>query len=275
VNIPNAGMKASNDKKLRAAFNKYMFGQGVDVGGFKQRNSGAMLDALKKSPELMAQLTKYRTGGLNSGAAENELKDIVRFMTEGDRGYALYSRNQTRANAAAQQKTLQQNQLSAADDFRRNLPTYVQQEAGALKKSLSSQLAEARGTIKANENARGMLYSGRRQKSEGEAANRAQSAYTQGVGDIASGAEKAAQSMAVNPLKSAANLSEAQSQYSQGVQQARDRATQGLMSNQAGYMGLIGQAAGSYLGGQAGKLTQQPGQQVVSGGSYKNYGGLA
>lgn len=238
--------KWSNEFKNQ--INTYLYEQGIDPN-----NHAAVAAALRERPDLMNVVNQgidrglTRSFGWTNDAALGS--DVAAYT-----GYGGYHTNTSRSIAAQQQQTLLQNQLKTADEFRRNLPQYISEEAGTLKKSLASQLAEARGQIKANENARGMLYSGRRQKSEGQAGLRAQAAYTQGVGDISSAAEKASSAMAANPLKSQANLQEAQqaqNQYLADAARARQSAAQNL---QAGYMGMIGQGIGTYAGGR----TQQP-----------------
>lgn len=235
------GAKGGGTEQFRNELNQYLYQLGIDPN-----DGAAIAAAIKQNKDLVDRGNRYSANqfsrDLDKGAAGY-------VNTWG--GYGKYKTNQDRTTAGQQQQTLLTNQLRTADEFRRNLPQYISEEAGALKKSLSAQLAEARGQIKANENARGMLYSGRRQKSEGQAGLQAQSAYTQGVGDISSAAEKASSAMAANPLKSQANLAEAQqaqNQYLQDAARARKNAAQNL---QAGYMGMVGQGVGTYLGGRS------------------------
>lgn len=226
----------------QARINEYLYGQGAPPSPAEVKK---YLESAPK--EIQDVLDKYRARGNTLDLISNAA------TTYGTGNYAGYQQQTSRSIAGQQQQTLLQNQLKTADEFRRNLPQYISEEAGTLKKSLASQLAEARGQIKANENARGMLYSGRRQKSEGQAGLRAQAAYTQGVGDISSAAEKASSAMAANPLKSQANLQEAQqaqNQYLADSARARQSAAQNL---QAGYMGMIGQGIGSYYGSKDSK----------------------
>lgn len=255
VEINNPGRwldaKGGYAENLRNQIHTYLYQQGVNPN-----DHAAIGAALRGRPDLMSEITRLTGGGL-SRESDAGLGQAV----SGFGRYGTYHTNTSRSIAEQQNKTLLTNQLKTADEFRRNLPQYISEEAGALKKSLSAQLAEARGQIKANENARGMLYSGRRQKSEGQAGLQAQSAYTQGVGDISSAAEKASTAMAANPLKSQANLAEAQqaqNQYLQDAARARKNAAQNL---QAGYMGMVGQGVGTYLGGR----TQQPTQYGSTG----------
>lgn len=245
------GGKGAYVENLRNQINTYLYQQGVDPN-----NHAAVGAALRNRPDLVAELNR----GISSSYGRADDQTLGRDVSTYGQ-YGTYHTNTSRSIAEQQNKTLLTNQLKTADEFRRNLPQYISEEAGALKKSLSAQLAEARGQIKANENARGMLYSGRRQKSEGQAGLQAQSAYTQGVGDISSAAEKASTAMAANPLKSQANLAEAQqaqNQYLQDAARARKNAAQNL---QAGYMGMVGQGVGTYLGGR----TQQPTQYGSTG----------
>ena len=82
----------------------------------------------------------------------------------------------------------------------------------------------------------------------------------QGVGEISQAAEKASSAMAANPLKSQANLQEAQqaqNQYLKDAQAARQSAAQNLMG---GYMGMIGTGVGQYLGGRSGGGNKYGGQ---------------
>lgn len=249
------GAKGAGHENLRNQVNTYLYQEGINPN-----DHAAVGAALRKRPDLMSEINKYTQNTFTEGN-KNYTDAGLGQNVSGFGGYQNYYTNTSRSIADQQNKTLLTNQLKTADEFRRNLPQYISEEAGALKKSLSAQLAEARGQIKANENARGMLYSGRRQKSEGQAGLQAQSAYTQGVGDISSAAEKASSAMAANPLKSQANLAEAQqaqNQYLQDAARARKNAAQNL---QAGYMGMVGQGVGTYLGGR----TQQPTQYGSTG----------
>lgn len=258
-------------RKERDALNKYLYGQGVDAGGSNDYNFGGIGKFLKENSanESIAGLAKkYDFGRMDAEA-------IGRAVRSGDRGYGLYARDQKRRDASAQQKSIMDNQLRSADEFKANLPQYVSEESGQLRKSLAQQLAETRGQIKANENARGMLFSGRRQASEGKAADQTSQAYNQGVGGIISAATNASQSMAANPLKSKANLAEAQSQqnqFLQSVSDAKNQAAQGLMGSG---IGLIGSGIGSYLGSRGKMTSASPRDTVIGGQNYKGFGNIA
>jgi len=230
------GAKGAGPENLRNQVNTYLYQEGINPN-----DHAAVGAALRKRPDLMSEINKYTQNTFTEGN-KNYTDAGLGQNVSGFGGYQNYYTNTSRSIADQQNKTLLTNQLKTADEFRRNLPQYISEEAGALKKSLSAQLAEARGQ---------MLYSGRRQKSEGQAGLQAQSAYTQGVGDISSAAEKASTAMAANPLKSQANLAEAQqaqNQYLQDAARARKNAAQNL---QAGYMGMVGQGVGTYLGGRS------------------------
>lgn len=167
-----------------------------------------------------------------------------------------------RQQGYAAEKAFQQ-----AEDFRGNLPGYVEGEVGALRKSLSAQLAETRGAIKQQENARGMLYSGRRQKREGEAQNMAAQTFAEGAGDIAKGAEQ--QSQELFGRASAIKSGQASAQAgAQGIidraKEARQSATNALSQDFSSLLGQgIGEAAGSYS-----KKTQKQNFADLTGGGH-------
>lgn len=261
------GQHRSINRKDRDILNKYLYAQGVDAGGKGNYNESGVGKFLKENlanQDIAALAKKYNFADLDTRA----LGGLVRHT---DHGYGLFARNESRRIAQEQAKNLTDNQLRNADEFKNNLPQYVAEETGNLRKSLAHQLAETRGQIRANENARGMLHSGRRQSSEGKAQNQASAQYAQGAGQIIQSADKASASMAANPLRSKANLAEAQSQQNQFLQSAQEARNQAAQNMMGSYMGMIGSGVGQYLGNRAPAKTQQQ-EMIMGGGSYNNYG---
>jgi len=158
--------------------------------------------------------------------------------------------------ARQQQADATKKSFTRAEDYSRNLGQTIQDETSALRSSLATQLAEARGNIKQQENSRGMLYSGQRQKKEGMAQNLAGKQFAEGAGQIVQGAEQTKADL----YGQASALRQGQMNASQAAQGIVDRAKEARQSAasalQSQYSSLLGQGIGTYAGGLGGnKLT--------------------
>jgi hypothetical protein len=102
------------------------------------------------------------------------------------------------------QNQLINNQLKAAQDF--DVNKYVQGETSALRQNLAQQLSGAQKNLRANESARGMLFSGRRQAGEAGLTREASGKMQQGATEIAQNALQKQQALYAQPLLSKINL---------------------------------------------------------------------
>lgn len=165
----------------------------------------------------------------------------------GGRGAALYRAAYQRFrgdDVNRQQQAATEKAFNTAEQFQSGLDQRVQDETAALRGSLSAQLAETRGAIKQQQNARGMLYSGQNQKRQGEAENLAAKTYAQGAGDIVSGAQKQSEELFG---KAQALKSGQQSAFNAG-QDIQNRAAEARRSASEALQGQYAQLLGSGIG---------------------------
>lgn len=160
-----------------------------------------------------------------------------------------------------QQNQATERAFSQAEQYRQGMGESIQGEVGELRKSLSAQLAETRGQVKQQENTRGMLYSGRRQKREGEAQNLAAKTFSEGAADIAKGAMQTEQDLfgRASALKSG-QVSAMQNANAivDRAREARQAASQAMGSQFSNLLGQgIGSAAGKYRKSSTGNPTLQ------------------
>ncbi len=139
-------------------------------------------------------------------------------------------------------------QEQAADDYSANVPKAINEEVGQVRSQLAGQLATGRRSLKSAENARGMLFSGRRIKGEGEMAAEAGGKLAQARGDTIKKVLGQEQELHYKPIATRAGLSAGEAEQRGLLQGVQDR----LKSQRGEYMqsglGTIGQGVGSYLG---------------------------
>ncbi len=159
---------------------------------------------------------------------------------------------------------LEKQQLAAADEFSGNLDNKIGQEVSAARQQLASNLSNTQRTIRGQAAGSGMLFSGRRQKYEGEASNEAGGDLAQARGDVVNRLTNQAQSMYTKPIGSKIKDQLNGLRQQAGLGQIQSNANASNVQNMAGGAGLIGQGAG-----RAAADKQWFGSDNASGGAYR------
>lgn len=246
-------------KDMNYALGRLAYNANVDP-----RNQADYMNFIKNSVEaqdIMRQASS-RFGNQGSSYLVKDGPALYRAAYDRFRGDDVKNQQQVATNKA----------FTRADEYKKNLGQTIQDETSALRGSLATQLAETRGAIKQQENASGMLYSGRRQKREGEAANLASKQFAEGAGNIVQGAEETSASLygQAGALKSGAQS--AQSQAQGIVDRAREARQSASAALQGQYSNLIGQGVGRYLGNRgASRSVQTPGGSISASGGFGSF----
>ena len=142
------------------------------------------------------------------------------------------------------QDKLINNQMSAADKYSKSLADQVNSEVGVERAALEPQVQQAQRDARGSANSRGMLFSGRRIKAEGDIANEATGRLADARSNAIQKALNLEQSMYAQPLQSRANIAET-NMNQQGLLDKYKQETQAKQAQlMAGGMGLIGQGLG-------------------------------
>jgi hypothetical protein len=139
-------------------------------------------------------------------------------------------------------------QLQEADKFSANLPQYIQSQQSQARQQIGQSLEKAQRDFRANENSRGMLFSGRRLKKEAEAAGEANSELQGARQKIVQSALDQQQQLYERPLGSALGQQKAQANQAGLLQQLKDGSNQQNAALFGAGAGLIGQGIGTYAG---------------------------
>lgn len=144
----------------------------------------------------------------------------------------------------AQHKALIDNQLSAADQYSKNLGQQLESEVGLERERIGNELDVARRDIRGGANSRGMLFSGQRMAQEGGAANEAAQQLADARGSAIRRMVGQEQAMYAQPLRSRANVAETQMEQQGLLDKYRRETDQARNQTMAAGMGLIGEGAG-------------------------------
>lgn len=147
-------------------------------------------------------------------------------------------------------------QEDAADTYSKQVPDLINQEVGQARSQLATQLAQGRRSLKGAENARGMLFSGRRIKGEGDLAADAAGQLAQVRGETIRKVLGQEQELHAKPVAARLGVSAAEAEQRGALEQMK----QGLQSQRQGYLnqgiGTAAYGAGSLYGGKKPQPTQ-------------------
>ncbi len=142
------------------------------------------------------------------------------------------------------------------------------------RRNLSKEVIGAKNNIRGNANARGMLFSGRRQMGEGIIGNQADAGFQKYQQDLIGEALSKKQQLATNSLNSissGASADLARSLQAQQMQNANNAQQSQLMNSG---IGLIGSGMGQYYGNQSSTTTPNATQNTARWDHYNSgYGG--
>jgi len=157
-------------------------------------------------------------------------------------------------NARNLQGNLIKGQLGAADEYSQNLGQNINEEADAARSVIGSQLNDANRATRSAANARGMLFSGRRMAEEGRNAADAAGRLADARSEIIRRATGQEQAFYAQPLRSQANVAEANTQQQGLLDQYRQQTDAQKNALVSGGMGLIGQGLGQGLANKRANL---------------------
>ncbi len=145
---------------------------------------------------------------------------------------------------------LEKQQLAAADEFTGNLDNRIGQEVSAARQQLSNNLVNNQRSLRGQATGSGMLFSGRRQKYEGELANEAGGQLAQARGDVVNRLTTQAQQMYTKPIGSKITDQLNGLRQQAGLGQIQNNINQSSAATTSSGMGLIGQGLGRAAGDQ-------------------------
>lgn len=170
------------------------------------------------------------------------------------------------------QDKLVSNQMSAADEYAKNLPQAINSEVGVERARIGEELNQAQRQARGSANARGMLFSGQRMAHEGALANEASSQVANARAKAIQRTLGQSQAMYAQPLQSRANIAETNMQQ-KGLLDNYKRETDQMRTNilNAG-MQNVGAGIGMGLANGSAKPVAPKAGYGSAGGGYGGFG---
>jgi hypothetical protein len=142
---------------------------------------------------------------------------------------------------------LQQQQLGVADAFSKNLGANIEAETSLARRALQNQLGQQQKGLRSQMSGRGLLFSGRRLKGEGELAGGASQSLAEARQNIMRQMMGTEQALRQKAVGSASDFESTQQQHNAALQGIRNQYNQAMQQNFNQMLGNIGSGVGTYF----------------------------